>query len=266
MSAFNAAWHLAQLYTVHSLCIALLLHCRHWPSSTSSPTTWMRLYSGGDLIVLGDFKFHVDDTSDADATKFIDMIESYNIAQHVSIYPQEGCLKRRFKNTLVHYSIELILCSFKKFVYCTGLFFFSLHCNICRPTVKRLWAGTLKRALYQMYIYHIISYYIISYHYQIQKWGGFMHCHCPGQTCECTCFLHFLSLEKFYIGYSWPGSDSTSPAIPAVVLSPTVPSGPPFTTPSIDPHTSATTSVWSFIRILNASLHGWPARLLHTNG
>ena len=43
------------------------------------------VYSGGNLIVLGDFNFHVDDTSDADATKFIDMIESYDIAQHVSV-------------------------------------------------------------------------------------------------------------------------------------------------------------------------------------
>ena len=43
------------------------------------------VYSGGNLIVLGDFNFHVDDTSDADATKFIDMIESYNIARHASV-------------------------------------------------------------------------------------------------------------------------------------------------------------------------------------
>ena len=33
------------------------------------------VYSGGNLIVLGDFSFHVDDTSDT--TKFMDMIEAY---------------------------------------------------------------------------------------------------------------------------------------------------------------------------------------------
>ncbi len=43
------------------------------------------VYSGGNLIVLGDFNFHVDDSSNLDATKFTDLIESYNIVQHVSV-------------------------------------------------------------------------------------------------------------------------------------------------------------------------------------
>ena len=61
---------------------------------------------GGHLVVLGEFNFHVDDISDADPTKFIDMIESYNIAQHMSVSThRKGALKDVLKNTLAHYSI-----------------------------------------------------------------------------------------------------------------------------------------------------------------
>ena len=107
-SAWNAAWHLTQLYfTVHS-CASLSYTALSTLAFLDEFSDHLdeTVYSGGNVIVLGDFNFHVDDTSDVDATKFIDMTEAYNIVQHVySIYPQEGCFKRRFKNTLAHYSI-----------------------------------------------------------------------------------------------------------------------------------------------------------------
>ena len=48
------------------------------------------VYYGRNLIVLGDFNFYVDDTSDADATKFIDMIEFYIILLSTSQYLLTG--------------------------------------------------------------------------------------------------------------------------------------------------------------------------------
>ena len=60
------------------------------------------VYSGGSLIVLGNFNFHVDDTSDADATKLIDKIESYNIAQRVPVSThRKGALKDVLKTHLI---------------------------------------------------------------------------------------------------------------------------------------------------------------------
>ena len=65
------------------------------------------VYSGGNLIVLRDFNFHVDDTSDADATKFIDMIESYNVALHVSVSThRKGALKDVLKTYLLTISFN----------------------------------------------------------------------------------------------------------------------------------------------------------------
>ena len=65
------------------------------------------VYSGGNLIVLGDFNFHVDDTSDADATMFIDMIEAYSIAQHASVSTHKnGALKGVLKTHLIAISFN----------------------------------------------------------------------------------------------------------------------------------------------------------------
>jgi exonuclease III len=40
--------------------------------------------SGGDLILMGDFNFHVDDQKDRNATAFMDIIQSSNLKQHVT--------------------------------------------------------------------------------------------------------------------------------------------------------------------------------------
>ena len=40
----------------------------------------------GSLLIAGDFHFHVDDTSDAVATNFLGLLESFKLRQHVHIY------------------------------------------------------------------------------------------------------------------------------------------------------------------------------------
>ena len=43
----------------------------------------MRFISPGRLMILGDFNFHVEDPTDADANKFLDLITSFSLVQRV---------------------------------------------------------------------------------------------------------------------------------------------------------------------------------------
>jgi hypothetical protein len=41
------------------------------------------IHTGGRLLALGDFNFHVDDKYNGEALKFLDLVESFNMTQHV---------------------------------------------------------------------------------------------------------------------------------------------------------------------------------------
>ena len=41
--------------------------------------------ASGKLIMLGDFNFHVDDTNNASAMKFLDIVNCFNLAQHIIV-------------------------------------------------------------------------------------------------------------------------------------------------------------------------------------
>ena len=41
--------------------------------------------ASGKLIMLGDFNFHVDDTDNASAMKFLDIVNCFNLAQHITV-------------------------------------------------------------------------------------------------------------------------------------------------------------------------------------
>ena len=43
--------------------------------------------ASGKLIMLGDFNFHVDDTNNALAMKFLDIVNCFNLAQHITYCP-----------------------------------------------------------------------------------------------------------------------------------------------------------------------------------
>ncbi len=48
-------------------------------------TTFMEgiLISQGKLIILGDFNFHIDNAANTTASRFLNLIESFNLKQHV---------------------------------------------------------------------------------------------------------------------------------------------------------------------------------------
>lgn len=37
-----------------------------------------------ELLILGDFNFHVDDTSDRNAVEFLSLLDTFNLSQHIS--------------------------------------------------------------------------------------------------------------------------------------------------------------------------------------
>ena len=41
--------------------------------------------ASGKLIMLGDFNFHVDDTDNPSAMKFLDIVNCFNLAQHITV-------------------------------------------------------------------------------------------------------------------------------------------------------------------------------------
>ena len=46
--------------------------------------------ASGKLIMLGDFNFHVDDTNNASAMKFLDIVNCFNLAQHIIVPSFQG--------------------------------------------------------------------------------------------------------------------------------------------------------------------------------
>ena len=45
---------------------------------------WTKMCTGGRLLIIDDTNFHVEDHTNNEASNFLDLINSYNLTQHVS--------------------------------------------------------------------------------------------------------------------------------------------------------------------------------------
>ena len=63
--------------------------------------------SSGSLLLVGDFNFHVDHHTDNVASKFLDLLDSHNLAQHVSgpthknKHPLDLMITRAYEDTYI---------------------------------------------------------------------------------------------------------------------------------------------------------------------
>ena len=89
-------------------------------------------FSSGKLLITGDFNIHVNDASDTTALKFLDLLDSFNLIQHINMPTH------RNSNTL-----DLIIARLDKQIFCNLSVndplisdHFVLHCNLnlAKPT------------------------------------------------------------------------------------------------------------------------------------
>ena len=92
---FKIFEHIELLVTHKNICYRVLGVYRPPPSIRNKNSTSLFLNEfehflidkateNGKLIIIGDFNFHVDDTSDDNATRFLNLINSFNLRQHVT--------------------------------------------------------------------------------------------------------------------------------------------------------------------------------------
>ncbi len=76
--------------TSESTCYRIILVYRPPPKQAATTKSFMEefadmldelVYSGGRLVVMGDFNFHVDCSGNAEASRFLDLVDSYNLSQ-----------------------------------------------------------------------------------------------------------------------------------------------------------------------------------------
>ena len=93
--SFKSFEHSEYMLTSDSRCIRIIVLYRPPPSPTNGLTHRMfmedfamfleqQTLTTGQLLIVGDFNYHVEDGTDREARQFIDMVSSFNLVQHVT--------------------------------------------------------------------------------------------------------------------------------------------------------------------------------------